>query len=100
MTDLACIPAAIPAAERDAHFTLARRLLNDMVMERRMLANGFAFRFDVDALDAVARFVANERKCCPFVDFEIQVAHNGGPLWLRMTGPDGTREALTAGASC
>jgi hypothetical protein len=96
MTDLACIPSAIPTEERAGHFALARRILTELVRERRDLPNGFAFRFDVDALELVARFVANERKCCPFIDFEIGLARDGGPLWLQMTGPAGTREVLTA----
>jgi hypothetical protein len=96
MAVLACIPSAIPANEREAHFALARRLLKDMTKERQPLPNGFAFRFDIDALEPVARFVANERKCCPFVDFDIRVEHDGGPVWLRMAGPEGTREVLAA----
>lgn len=46
-------------------------------------------------LASVARFVANERKCCPFVSFSIEVSGDG-PVWLRMTGPAGTRECLEA----
>ena len=96
MAVLACIPTAIPAAQREQHFALARRLLKDVANERLTLPDGLAFRFGVDALESVARFVANERKCCPFVDFEIRVEPDGGPLWLRMTGPEGTREVLAA----
>lgn len=93
---LACVPAAIPAAERAAHFTLARRLFSEMAEQRIDLPEGFGFRFQADAFEAVARFVANERKCCPFIDFEVHLSHDSGALWLRMSGPEGTSAVLQA----
>ena len=90
---LACVPGAIPAEERAAHFALARRLFERDAEERREWRDGYAFRFAGDVLDDVARFVSNERKCCPFLDFEIAVEATG-PVWLRMTGPAGTRAFL------
>lgn len=93
---LACTPGAIPADERPAHFALARRLFAEVVRERRDLPDGLAFRFTADAFEQVARFVANERRCCPFLHFELSVEPADGPVWLRMTGPPGTREFLQA----
>ena len=58
--------------------------------------NGYAFRFAPDALALVAQFVANERRCCPFIDFEIAIAAQSESIWLRMTGPAGTRQVLDA----
>ena len=92
---LACVPGAIAADERAAHFELIRRLFGDAVEERRDEVHGYAFRFAGDELATIARFVANERKCCPFVSFAIEVSGDG-PVWLRMTGPPGTREFLEA----
>lgn len=93
---LACVPSAIPAIERTAHFELARDLFTNRATERVSLPEGYGFRFDSSAFDDVARFVTNERKCCPFLTFEVQVAAQSGSVWLRMTGPDGTREVLDA----
>ncbi len=93
---LACVPAAIPADERPAHFALVGRLFTETVRERRDLPNGLAFRFADDDFEQVARFVANERRCCPFLRFEIAVEPDGGPVRLRMTGPAGTRDFLRA----
>jgi hypothetical protein len=93
---VACVPSAIPAAERSTHFALARRLFAEMATERRVLCDGYAFRFAASELEAVARFVANERRCCPFMTFELEIAPALGPLWLRMTGPEGTRAVLDA----
>ena len=92
---LACVPGAIAADERAAHFELIRRLFGQAAEERRDEANGYAFRFAGDELASIARFVANERKCCPFLSFTIE-AGGDGPVWLRMTGPAGTREFLQA----
>ena len=92
---LACVPGAIPAKERAGHFARARRLFGEAAEERRAWREGYAFRFAADAVGEVARFVANERKCCPFLEFEI-VLESAGPVWLRLTGPVGTRNFLQA----
>jgi hypothetical protein len=47
----------------------------------------------------VARFVANERRCCPFLAIAVERAPDAGPLWLRLTGPAGTHELLDAAVS-
>jgi len=93
---LACVPGAIPASERDAHFALLRQIFGEQVRERRRLADGYAFRFDADTFDEIARFAANERRCCPFLAFTLELAPNEGPIWLRLTGPAGTHAFLDA----
>ena len=95
-TVIACVPSAIPPAERATHFALARQLFTEMAQERLDLQEGYGFRFSSDAFEAVARFVANERKCCPFIDFELQLTREPSVLWLRMSGPEGTRAVLQA----
>jgi hypothetical protein len=93
---LVCVPSAIPARERAQHFVLARELLNKQAAERADLPDGYAFRFAADKLVELLRFIDNERKCCPFMTFHLRIAPQAGPIWLRMTGPQGTREALHA----
>lgn len=93
---LACVPTAIEPSARQEHFALARRLFGEQAEKREALPNGLAFRMPSDSLDGIARFVANERKCCPFMTFEIVVEPDGGAVSLRMTGPVGTREVLEA----
>jgi hypothetical protein len=93
---LACVPGAIPADERSDHFARAKKLLLQFATDRTELPNGYAFSFDAAALTEVARFIENERKCCPFITFELQVTPGAGPLHLRMTGPEGTRAVLDA----
>jgi hypothetical protein len=52
------------------------------------LDDGFAFRFP--AFDPwatrVLAFIAEERQCCPFFQFELVVTPNGGPISLRLRG--------------
>jgi hypothetical protein len=93
---LVCMPAAIPPTERKGHFALAKQLFGEMATASRDLPSGYAFQFDAGALPAVARFIEYERRCCPFMTFELEVAPQSGPLWLRMTGPEGTRAVLDA----
>lgn len=93
---LACVMGAIPAEERAAHAALLKYLFATAVRERQELAEGFAFRFGADDVDAVARFIVNERKCCPFLTFELVLMPQAGPVWLRLTGPAGTRTFLEA----
>lgn len=89
-----CIPGAIPATERTAHFALATRLLNELATSQTALADGYEFRFPAGALQSIAQFIANERLCCPFMRFDIHVEPGASELILQMTGPVGTREVI------
>lgn len=93
---LACIADAIPAADRPAHFDLLTRLFTLAVRERKSLRDGYAYRFDADAFDELTRWIANERRCCPFLTFELELTPDNGPIWVRLTGTDGTRAFLDA----
>lgn len=68
------------------------------IVSRRELDDGFEFGFEyrAETLVALAAFVTNERRCCPFFDFAIELPAAGG-LRFRMTGPAGAREILRAG---
>lgn len=83
-TVLAGVPGAIPEAERPAHFALITRLAREATRERKDIPNGYAFRYDPEAFDDVARWVTNERRCCTFLTFTIEVSAHNGPLWVRL----------------
>ena len=93
---LACVPGAIPAAERAAHFARLGRLFTHEVRETRELPEGRAYAFDASAFDELARWIAHERRCCPFLTFALELAPAGGALTLRLTGPAGTHAFLDA----
>jgi len=101
---IACVPTAIPAAHRAAHFELAERLFTGRALSRRTLPDGMAFELPSSEFEAIARFIGNERRCCPFIKFEFAIEAGATTFSLAMTGPSGTREVmeaeLTPGRSC
>jgi hypothetical protein len=88
---LACDLTAIDAEQRAAHRELAAYLVSGAAQERRELADGYAFRFPAERYADLAAFIANERLCCPFFRFVLEVTPAQGPIWLRITGPDGVK---------
>jgi hypothetical protein len=89
-------PKEMAVSERSAHFELTRQLFGERLAERRELPTGFAFRFDPQAFTDLARFVATEQKCSPFVDFEIALTRAPRELWLGMHGPEVTKDRFDA----
>jgi hypothetical protein len=79
---------------------LVAQLFGHPPPEHRELPDGHEFHFRPGSLEDLARFIANERKCCPFVNFELTVAAGSDHVVLRMTGPAGTREVLRAELVC
>ena len=63
---------------------------------REETLTGLRLQLPADALSAVAATVDAERQCCRFLRFEITVEPDGGPIWLELAGPPGTREFLHA----
>jgi hypothetical protein len=91
---IACDPTAIDSEVRATHMESARQLLNDNAQEVQELPDGFAFRYAATQYAQVIQFIANERLCCPFFTFTLEVAPANGPLWLRITGGAGVKEFL------
>lgn len=65
-------------------------------LERQDLPEGYRFRFgpDGDTLQRIARAMAAERQCCRFLTFHLIAEADGGPIWLDVSGPEGTRAFL------
>ncbi len=93
---IACDFTAIAPAERPQHQELAIQILTALVEETRELRDGYAWRYAPNHFSLVADFVANERRCCPFFTFVIEVTRDGGPIWLRITGSSETKRYLHA----
>jgi hypothetical protein len=91
---IACDLTAIEPAERSAHQALAGHLLREAVLETRELVDGYAFRFPAELYPEIVGFIANERRCCAFFTFALEVAPDHGPIWLRITGPEGVKAIL------
>jgi hypothetical protein len=84
-------PAALKARREDLLGTLVRR-----AEEWTDLANGYRIRFAPagDMLITIAAVLEAERQCCRFLTFQITAEPDGGPIWLELSGPPGTREFL------
>jgi len=82
----------VHAGGKARHAELSKKLKEARV-ETKELSNGFAFRLQAEtvSLAELAEWVAGERKCCPFFDFEILQARDAGPLWLKLEGYEGVK---------
>ena len=97
MAELPIVCTLTPAALR------ARRegLLSDLMRQaeaRDDLSEGLRLRFAAtgDRLSTITRAVEAERHCCRFLRFGITVEPDGGPIFLELSGPPGTREFVAA----
>src|SRR5512137_2331352 len=87
-----CNLKALTPEERVRQHELAQAIAGAK-LETKELADGYAFRLQVEKVSVIdlAEWVAAERKCCPFFDFEILLGREGGPLWLRLRGAEGVK---------
>lgn len=93
----ACNLLALTPEQRKAHADVTARLGRE-VMQVKELPDGYAFGFDprAETIQLLARFVANERLCCPFFTFTIRVEPDNRPVWLYLTGPEGIKPFIQA----
>jgi hypothetical protein len=94
---IACDFTALSAEQRAHRHALAQRM-HAATQEICELPDGYAFRFPADPALCltVAEFMILERLCCPFFTFALKLEHEGGPMWLRLTGRDGVKQFLQA----
>lgn len=71
------------------------RQVGQSILETQERANGFASRFPPEQFEVLAQVIALERHCCAFLRFTLTLEPGGGPLWLEITGPAGSKEFLT-----
>ena len=96
----ACDLRALDPAGRTRHFDELGPRLRALKTGVRELANGYAFRFpaDMTTVQLVAEWAAGERLCCPFFDIQIRLEPEGGPMWLTLTGREGTKRFIQVDA--
>ena len=60
------------------------------------LPDGARWRFSPSSqlVMVLASMIDAERRCCPFLRFQVVSEPDNGPIWLEVTGPAGTREFL------
>jgi hypothetical protein len=93
---IACNPKAIAPDQRSDHEALARDIFSPTsVLEIRELTDGYRFRLPLETplLHKVTAFVANERLCCPFYIFTLEI---GEQFWFELTGTPEVKAYLKA----
>ena len=68
------------------------------VIEVKELQDGYAYRFPSDGawIAELSSLITIERACCPFLRFKIDIAPGEGPIWLELSGPEGTKDFLNS----
>jgi hypothetical protein len=96
-TPFFCNLQALSSAERTEHHALTASLA-DAISKTRELADGYAFELDGNRLSIqeLVQWTGFERRCCPFFDFNLEWARDGGPVTLRLTGREGVKEFIRA----
>ena len=96
-TPIACNLKALTPAERARQSALSHKL-SAATVEKRELADGLAFRLSLAAitLPELGEWIDDERKCCPFLDFQLSLECEGGAVQLSLTGRPGVKEFLLA----
>lgn len=94
------LPVACTLTDQDlaAHRQHLLAALFPYVEAQEPLDDGYAWRFggsDERWADLVA-FVQFERRCCSFLRLQLIAEPQQGPLWLKATGPPGTKAFLAA----
>ena len=101
MTDtrpaFACDLSALSVDERARRAALASRVAARF-REVLEISDGYAARLDPDP--AVVRdaldWLLLERRCCPFLRFELCFEPADGPVWFQVRGDPGIKEFLAA----
>jgi hypothetical protein len=88
-----CDLKAFNQLERKRHDELTRQLFHSVTSSTE-LANGFSYEMPSGSLSAFAEWVSYERRCCPFLVFEIEAGNASKPLRLRLTGPEGVKKFI------
>ena len=97
ISPFACDMSAIEPEKRGEHIATIADLFR-AVEAMQELPNGYAFKLpnEQDILLRAAKFIAFERLCCPFFGFAIELAPEGGELWLSLTGRAGVKPFIAA----
>ena len=92
----ACDTMALTPQQRKRHFEELGSSLRSLRRSVRELADGYEFEFPADekTFQLVTEWAIQERLCCPFFDINVRLEREDGPLWLRLTGREGTKDFI------
>lgn len=81
--------------DREAHVAVSERVFG-AVMDTQETADGYEFKLPVERLNDVALWMSNERLCCPFFHFSLNLAPESSHLWLSLGGSDAVKALIKA----
>ncbi len=92
---IACNPNAVPVEMRD-RWVEAGMQVYVAAQEVQELPDGYRLRLPADSsiLLTLADYISNERLCCGFLHFAVEVEPKQGPIWLRLTGGEGVKASM------
>lgn len=95
MSELPIACTLTDAERRRRQRELQEKLLRG-VRETVELEDGYALRFPggPEWVRELAELIVFERACCPFLTIELLAECDHGAAWLKLRGPDGTKEFL------
>ena len=96
-TPLVCNMGVFTPAQGEAHIQKTTELIQS-VGHVQEVENGYEFTLpnESEVINKIAEFISNERLCCPFLKFSLNVYSASEPVSLTSTGPIGTQEFLRA----
>jgi hypothetical protein len=94
---IACDLSALPEERRDKHIADSQRLLA-RVDSVRELPDGYALRLPDEngILARIADFINDDRLCCPFIHFGMDVEPHRQGIWLILRGGGEIKTFLAA----
>jgi hypothetical protein len=96
VSPFACNAFALSPEARKRHFEEVGLALLKLKKNTRELSDGYEFEFLADnaTYRLLTEWIIDERLCCPFLEIDLRLSREGGPLWLRLTGRPGTKEFI------
>jgi hypothetical protein len=94
---LICNMNVFTPAQRESHILTTTKLVQ-AIQRVQEVENGYEFTFpnETELIFRIADFISNERLCCPFLEFSLNVRSDRQPISVSLTGPIGTQEFLRA----
>ena len=97
MDAFSCNLSALDQEQRKRHDVLTRDLFPKH-LEIVELPDGYGFRFpnNRSLFTALSEWATLEQLCCPFLTLSLELQHDQGPIWLKVSGRDGVKDFLRA----
>ena len=91
---LACRIDALNARERGRRETLVKELMTKAKIEEREDGYELEWNNTPKAYEKLVEFIGYERRCCPFLEFEVNVSGPDAPVTLVLHGTPEVKEFI------